>query len=67
MPRRSWRRWRRCPRRSEGDFAEDVAEFYFGRDENNQQTAEEVLSSTIATLPDDKLTELCTPTNPSSV
>ena len=39
------------------DFAEDVAEFYVGADENNQQTPEEVLSSTIATLPDNKLTE----------
>jgi hypothetical protein len=40
MPRRSWRHWRRCPRRSEeDDFAEDVAEFYVGGDENNQQTA----------------------------
>jgi DNA-directed RNA polymerase specialized sigma24 family protein len=59
MPRRSWRRWRRCRRRSEeDDFAEDVAEFYVGGDENNQQTAEEALRSTIATLPDDKLTEL---------
>ena len=29
MPRRSWRRWRRCRRRSEeDDFAEDVAECY---------------------------------------
>jgi hypothetical protein len=40
MPRRSWRHWRRCPRRSEeDDFAEDVAEFYVGGDENNPQTA----------------------------
>lgn len=38
------------------DFAEDVAEFYVGGDENNQQTPEEVLSSTIAGLPDEKLT-----------
>jgi ParB family chromosome partitioning protein len=38
------------------DFAEDVAEYYVGGDENNQQTAEEVLSSTIANLPDEKLT-----------
>jgi ParB family chromosome partitioning protein len=38
------------------DFAEDVAAFYVGEDENNQQTAEEVLSSTIATLPEGKLT-----------
>lgn len=38
------------------DFAEDVAEFYVGGDENNQQTPEEVLSDTVAGLPDDKLT-----------
>jgi ParB family transcriptional regulator, chromosome partitioning protein len=38
------------------DFAEDVAEFYVGGDENNRQTPEEVLSSTVAGLPDDKLT-----------
>jgi ParB family chromosome partitioning protein len=38
------------------DFAEDVAEFCVGGDENNQQTPEEVLSSTIAGLPDEKLT-----------
>jgi ParB family chromosome partitioning protein len=38
------------------DFAEDVAAFYVGEDENNQQTAEEVLSSTIATLSEEKLT-----------
>ena len=38
------------------DFAEDVAEFYVGGDERNQQTPEEVLLSTIATLPDEKLT-----------
>jgi ParB family chromosome partitioning protein len=39
------------------DFAEDVAEFYVGGDENNQQMPEEVLSSIIAGLPDEKLTE----------
>ena len=38
------------------DFAEDVAEFYVRADENNQQIPEEVLSSTIATLPDNELT-----------
>jgi len=38
------------------DFAEDVAAFYVGDDENNQQTPEEVLSFTIDTLPDEKLT-----------
>jgi ParB family transcriptional regulator, chromosome partitioning protein len=38
------------------DFAEDVAEFYAEGDENNQQTPEEVLSSTVAGLPDEKLT-----------
>ena len=38
------------------DFAEDVAAFYVGDDENNQQTPEEVLSSTVAGLPDEKLT-----------
>lgn len=38
------------------DFAEDVAEFYAG-DEDNQRTPEEVLSSTIAELSDEKLTE----------
>ncbi|HLI76877.1 MAG TPA: ParB/RepB/Spo0J family partition protein [Acidobacteriaceae bacterium] len=39
------------------DFAEDLAAFYVGDNENNQQTAEEVLSCTLATLPDEKLTE----------
>ena len=38
------------------DFAEDVAAFYVGDDENNQQTPEEALSFTIDRLPDDKLT-----------
>lgn len=35
---------------------EDVAEHYIGDDENNQQTSEEILASTLASLPDDKLT-----------
>jgi ParB family chromosome partitioning protein len=39
------------------DFAEDVAAFYVGENENNQQTPEEVLSSTLTALPDEKLTE----------
>jgi ParB family chromosome partitioning protein len=39
------------------DFADDVAEFYSEGNENNQQTAEEVLSSTIVSLPDEKLAE----------
>jgi ParB family transcriptional regulator, chromosome partitioning protein len=39
------------------DFAEDVAAFYVGDNENNELTAEEVLSCTLATLPDEKLTE----------
>ncbi len=39
------------------DFAEDVAAFYIGDNENNEQTAEEVLSCTLATLPDEKLTQ----------
>jgi ParB family transcriptional regulator, chromosome partitioning protein len=38
------------------DFAEDVAEYYAEGDENSQQTPEEVLSSTISTLPSEKLT-----------
>ena len=38
------------------DVAEDVAAYYVGSDENNQQTPEEVLSFTIARLPDEKLT-----------
>jgi ParB family chromosome partitioning protein len=38
------------------DFAEDVAAYYVRGDENNQQTPEEVLSSTVAGLPDEKLT-----------
>ncbi len=39
------------------DFAEDVAAFYVGDNENNEQTAEEVLSCILATLPDERLTE----------
>lgn len=38
------------------DFAEDVAAYFAGDDENNQQTPEEVLASTLTNLPDDKLT-----------
>jgi ParB family chromosome partitioning protein len=39
------------------DFAEDVAAFYVEDNENNQQTPEEVLSSALAALPDEKLIE----------
>ena len=39
------------------DFPEDVAAFYVGDNENNQQTPEEVLLSTLTALPDEKLTE----------
>jgi ParB family chromosome partitioning protein len=38
------------------DYTEDVAEYFVGDDDSNQQTPEEVLSSTLAQLPDDKLT-----------
>ena len=38
------------------DFAEDVAAYFVGDDENNQQTPEEVLASTLTNLPDEKLT-----------
>jgi ParB family transcriptional regulator, chromosome partitioning protein len=38
------------------NFVEDVAEPYVGEDENNQQTAEEILVSILTSLPDDKLT-----------
>lgn len=38
------------------DFAEDVAAYFVGDDENNQQTPEEVLASTLSSLPDEKLT-----------
>jgi ParB family chromosome partitioning protein len=37
------------------EFVQDVADHIIGGDENNQQTADEVLASTIAALPDDKL------------
>ena len=36
-------------------FVDDVAALIVGDDENNQQTADEVLASTVATLPDEKL------------
>ena len=38
------------------DFAEDVAEYLVGEDENNQLTSEEILSNAVATLADEKLT-----------
>ena len=38
------------------DFAEDVAASIVGDDENSQQTPEEVLASTLISLPDEKLT-----------
>ena len=38
------------------DFAEDVAAYFVGDDENNQQTPDEVLASTLTSLPDEKLT-----------
>lgn len=38
------------------DFADDVAAYFVGDDENNQQTPEEVLASTLTNLPDEKLT-----------
>ena len=38
------------------DFAEDVAAYFVGDNENNQQTPEDVLASTLASLPDEKLT-----------
>jgi ParB family chromosome partitioning protein len=37
------------------DFVDDVAPLIVSDDENNQQTAEEVLASTVAALPDEKL------------
>ncbi len=43
------------------EFAEDVAAYIVGDDENSQQTADEVLALTIAALPDDKLTGLALP------
>jgi ParB family chromosome partitioning protein len=39
------------------DFAEDVAAFYVGDNENSQQTPEEILLSTLTALHDEKLTE----------
>ncbi len=39
------------------DFAEDVAAFYAGDAENNQQTPEEILLSTLTVIHDDKLTQ----------
>ena len=38
------------------DFRDEVATYFAGDDEDNQQSAEEVLSNTIAALPDDELT-----------
>ena len=38
------------------DFAEDVAVYFVGDNENNQQTPEEFLASTLTSLPDEKLT-----------
>ena len=38
------------------DFADDVAAYFVGDNENNQQTPEEVLASNLASLPDEKLT-----------
>ena len=43
------------------DFAEDVAAYFVGDDENNQQTPEEVLASTLTSLPDEKLTSFALP------
>ena len=37
-------------------FAEDVAAYFVGNDENNQQTTCDVLASALASLPDEKLT-----------
>ena len=39
------------------DFAEDVATFYAGDDENNHQTPEEILLEALTKLPDEKLTQ----------
>jgi ParB family chromosome partitioning protein len=39
-------------------FIDDVAEHFIGDNENNQQTAEEILLSTLDGLADDKLTGL---------
>ncbi len=38
------------------DFGEDVAAYFVGDDENNQQTRDDVLASTLTSLPDEKLT-----------
>ena len=38
------------------DFTEDVAAYFVGDDENNQQTPDDVLALTLASLPDEKLT-----------
>ena len=38
------------------DFTEDVAASFVGDDENSQQTPDEVLASTLTSLPDEKLT-----------
>ena len=38
------------------DFSEDVAAYFVGDDENNQQTPDDVLASTLISLPDEKLT-----------
>ncbi len=37
-------------------ITDDVAERFAGDDENNQRTAEEILASALAELPDEKLT-----------
>ena len=37
------------------DFAEDVAAFYAGDDENNQKTPEQILLNVLTDLPEDKL------------
>jgi ParB family chromosome partitioning protein len=37
-------------------LTEDVAEHFAGDDENNQQTAEEILASVLSETPDEKLT-----------
>ena len=38
------------------DFAQDVAAYFVGDDENNQQTPDDVLASVLSSLPDEKLT-----------
>lgn len=37
-------------------MTDDVAEHFAGNNENNQQTAEEILASALAEVPDEKLT-----------